>query len=71
MKTIKCWGLKQDIKYHLYQYPIEVLRMTIGFIIAKKNNLLEGYTLRDYIEIAASRADMKCGRVWRVVFNES
>jgi hypothetical protein len=26
---------------------------------------------REYLEFAASRADMKCGRMWRVVFNES
>jgi len=66
MKTIKCWGWRQDIRYHLYQHPIELIRSLIG--IARKYHIVMEMSKREYLEFAASRADMVCGRFYRVVF---
>jgi hypothetical protein len=68
MKLIKLWGWRQDIRYYLYQHPIEIIRALIG--IAKKDHLLNEFTWIQYIEFAASLADMKSGRFYRVVFEE-
>jgi hypothetical protein len=54
------WTWKTDVRYHLYQLPLELLRALYG--IATKDHVLNGMDWREYLDLAHGIADMKCGR---------
>lgn len=58
------WTWKNDLRYHFYQEPLEILRALIG--IAQRDNILNEMGRIEYLELAQGIADMKCGRFWQV-----
>lgn len=58
------WTWKTDLRYHVYQEPLEILKALIG--IAQRDNILNEMGYREYLELAQGIADMKCGRYWQI-----
>lgn len=64
MKWIKNpkWTWRSDLKYWLFYYPIEFIRMLHA--VAQKDHVLNDMGWREELDCAGAFADMKAGRFW-------
>lgn len=63
------WTWKNDVRYWCYQMPLAILRALIG--IARKDHILNDMDWKEYVDVMQSFADMKCGRFYTYVDEDS